>query len=603
MRQVLDDTLSLGAKNAVVHAFKKLVYNSLGKDFKSEDKNATSNTTIPPRYVAELDKDLYNKAVSLPEALTVSLDKTSNVDKYQYGIFAGGTVYKTLDGDIDENNKDVRKQEGWLILDRSSTEYALFVADSGTYIIAISSFTPTPIVKDFKPLYDKLSETKHTNTVTEDSVKPDTRFLESLAVTFRDDISDIVTSYTELEYSNTVTQSSSSSGSGSTSKFDFTLPMLSVVSADLRVKIYQAWLLYMQASMLWGDAVFLAMALKDRLDHLMGLNWLARKDKPADKLDIDELKWGAASDYAGNLEPVENPFGDAKRDTLYDDIQAIVYVLGKDLDATSPCDMLYSFQNPDEISYTTQAQYDAVQTRGTQQPLQYYNQANQVDLSFTLRWHADEARSMLKSDGSAYSLQDIAEVAESFTRPWDADGGNKGKLCMVVLPSIARIGYINSVNIKYDGDMIGSSVSVVAYDNVSEDYIANVDDDFYNGKSTNGKTEYGFNMLTITFGMLIVQDVTLQSEDANKGKVKLSLAKTSDRKRSLAKEYFSVAREDSEEGAADTSMSGILNTVGNALSNSLEIAETTVAIADAALRIGQAEANMVSAATEYFSSF
>lgn len=518
MRQVLDDTLSLGAKNAVVHAFKKLVYNSLGKDFKSEDKNATSNTTIPPRYVAELDKDLYNKAVSLPEALTVSLDKTSNVDKYQYGIFAGGTVYKTLDGDIDENNKDVRQQEGWLILDRSSTEYALFVADSGTYIIAISSFTPTPIVKDFKPLYDKLSETKHTNTVTEDSVKNDKQHIGALAVTYRDDVSNIVTSYTEEEYSYTEdvshqAESGSSSGSGgggddpggSTSyvekEYGKILPLLSSIDACAKVKLYQAWLLFMNAALLWESAILLKENLEDRLKRLTDDN---------------------AGIYGLYPKQLESKI-DSRLRNSFEEVQAVVYVIKDDTKVSSVDDVKYAdgtdflmcYQTPETISYTSQANYEPVSTRGSQIPLQYYNNANQIDLSFTLKWHIDEVKTFVNNNnlGEYFyrdGFQTITQIADSFTRPWDADGANKRKLCKVILPSITHIGYITSVQIQYSGDMVGSRLGILKSGTqgtaISGDDMLSAND---NGEAFNSPTEYGYNMLEITFNMIVVQDINL----------------------------------------------------------------------------------------------
>ena len=621
MRQVLENTLSLGAKNSVVHAFKKLVYHSLGMTFKSEDKNASNDSSIPPRYIAELDKDLYSKAVSLPEAATVSLDSDID-DKLKYGEFSGGSVYKTLDGDIDENNKDVRAQEGWLILDRSSNDYAIFVAESDTYIIAIKSFTPKPIVKDFMPLYIKLNESiRHSHSTVEDSIKADTKFTDSLAVTYRYDVSDIVTSYTEQEYTNTASDSAfvyNSSGSGGSSggsgrtprdKFSLEFPMLSVISSDLKVQIYKAWLLYMQAVLLYGDFIFFGLSLKDRINKLKNAEWDAYKqEKIKQNYESEFNKDGYYGVYPGQIGPVPQA---ARSNDAINEVQTVIYVLDpstSDLkapsnsyyfdDNNSAVGVLYCFQTPESIGYNVQSSYETVTTRGTQQPLQYYNQANQVDLSFTLKWHIDEVKSLQNGAGVSYSLQDIARISEWYTRPWDTGGGNRGKLCKVILPSIARVGYITSANISYSGDMYGDVVGSI-----------NKDRKMDNG-SGNNYAEYGYNVLEVTFTMVVVQDIDLTMmsswEDYQYGEPALETNSFSDTFKDKAKDLLVRGDGKTDQGLStayydrEIDYSDNLGAYALGASNALEIAKLSADIATAGIDLAKAEVNMANAAADFF---
>ena len=511
MKQVLDDTLSLGAKNAVVHSFKKLVYHSSGEDFKSEDKNANSDTSLPARHIAELDKDLKNKAVALPECGSVSFEYIEDSSKFKYGTFAGGVVYSTLDGDIDENNKNVRSQDGWLIQDRSSDKYAIFTTDDNTYIIATNKFTPKQIIKDFTPLYNKLSEqVKNSNSATEDSVKYDTKYIGALAVDYRDDVSDIVTGFTEKEY-----QSIADGQSGSTSyterdagSFSKTHTLLSEIDSCGRVKLYQAWLIYMHAMLLFDDAVLKSLSIAERIENL----------KESDS--------GIYGVYPAVVNE-GNSSVNARKNTALNEVNAIIYVIddalannsksvselndGAKLDTFNGLDVLFCYQSPESLSNTAQANFESVYTRGTQQPIQYYNMANQMELSFTLKWHIDEVRTFTRDSAGTKGvngLQEIAEIAESYTRPWDANGSNKRKLCKVILPSITHIGYITSAQIQYSGDFTGSNVGILKTNELGLG-------DYGDFDSIASPTEYGFTMLEVTFSMIIVKDITLKPVDGS----------------------------------------------------------------------------------------
>lgn len=516
MKQVLDDTLSLGAKNAVVHSFKKLVYHSSGEDFKSENKNANSDTQLPARHIAELDKDLYDKAAALPECGSVSFEYIDDSSKFKYGTFAGGVVYSTLDGDIDENNKDVRSQDGWLIQDRSSDKYAIFTTDDKTYIIAVNKFTPKQIIKDFTPLYNKLSEqVKNSNSATEDSVKYDTKYIGALAVDYRNDVSDIVTGFTEKEYQNIADGQSGSTSyterdAGSFSK---THALLSEIDSCGRVKLYQAWLIYMHAMLLFDDAVLKSLSIAERIENLKDSN---------------------SGIYGVYPKLVEHTVSKFSRNSALNEIQAIVYAIpdnavstdyvknyyDKDKGGTSGndiwggIDILMCYQTPETLSYTAQASYESATTRGTQQPIQYYNMANQIDFSFSLKWHIDEINTFFKHNGGqldeAYysnGLQDIAEIAENLTRPWDVNGSNKRKLCNVILPSISRIGYITSAQVTYSGDMTGGYAGVLKGTELTAEGIGS---DVAQNYSIPPVSEYGYNMIEITFNMIVVKDVVLK---------------------------------------------------------------------------------------------
>lgn len=526
MRKMLDDTLSLYANNVYVYLFKRLVYDAAHEEL---PKNENGERT------AILDMDLYSKAINLPEAETVTFEKISENSNIKYGKFSGGTVYKTFNGDIDEEKKNVAECEGWLILDNSSEEYALFNTNNDeTYIISKSSFTARELVKDFSPLYEKLNSlAKNENSKNKYLVENDTDYVTSQAVTFRDGLSNAITDYTKGEY-NIVTSASS----GSTdyheqdgSRYDKAMAVLGHIDTCGKVKLYQAWLMYMDAMLLWEELAIFGKSAADRLEMLNNGNAEIR---------------GAHGVYPAQLDRLK---GKEAYKTAMSEVQAVIYAIPdenakKDLakETDSVIDPLLCYQNPESLSYTAAAQYEPVQTRGTQMPVQYYNMANAMELSFTLKWHIDEISTFVGDGDKPYyanGLASVAEIAERLTRPWevkgegDAVGSNKRKLCQVILPSIVARGYITQANITYSGDMTGTSAGIIKSkaedagqhdglgglvgaltieNNKKSSYsIGNVDDTGF------GFTTYGYTQLEVTFNMILVKDVTLLPVKGDEG--------------------------------------------------------------------------------------
>jgi hypothetical protein len=174
---------------------------------------------------------------------------------------------------------------------------------------------------------------------------------------------------------------------------------------------------------------------------------------------------------------------------------------------------LFCYQQPDSVSFTSSAGYEAVAPRGTQQPFQFYTGANAMTLSFTLRWHIDEVRTFAISKDRHISLQEIADIADSFTRPWGIDNGGslQQKLCKVILPGVSEIGYITQAQINYTGDMSGSYIT-------GSGVLTGND----GSAKTNGTiTDYFYSQLEVTFELLMVRDIKLLS--AAQGKIQYSI--------------------------------------------------------------------------------
>ena len=161
--------------------------------------------------------------------------------------------------------------------------------------------------------------------------------------------------------------------------------------------------------------------------------------------------------------------------------------------------ILYCFQKPESVSYNAAASFDTVSPRGSQQPFQFYASANAIDLGFTLDFHIDEVRTLKKANGGHYSLQDIADIAENFTRPWiaESDGGNvnsvKPKVVKVVLPGVSEIGYMTQANITYSGDMTGDMTQGGGLASMSKGVLTN----------------YHYTQLQISFTLVLLKDIKL----------------------------------------------------------------------------------------------
>lgn len=474
---VLEDRLlSLGAKNSTVYAFEQLVNNSIG--INSNNSQNRSNNTLPVRRIAELTQELYDKAASLPEAQSVSFKYLTNASKFQYGNFKGGSTYKTFSGDVDSSNKNAKPQQGWIIIDRSSSEYCLFTNNGKSLIIAIADFEPTPIIEDFTPLYEKLCQQKYSGSNT-GLHADDIRSAYALAVTFRLDVSNLLTN-----------------------------------------KLYQAWLIFMNAYRLVGEFSLLIKKLKGEKTKNIENSY---QDGPLEfNLDYktDPKSFGIYP------KQIKGFYDETHKDSVYNELQAIIYDLPGGGNSSSPAwslnephmEQLLCYQQPESISYTSSAGFEAVTARGTQQPFQFYTNANEIRLSFTLAWHIDELRTFAKKDGNYYTLQDVANIAENFTRPWESGDSLTPKLCKVILPGISEIGYITQAQIEYSGDMTGDGLT--DFSGLLSDITYGSNNNTEENFRYNSVTNYHYTEIKISFELLIVKEIKLFSEEsakANKG--------------------------------------------------------------------------------------
>lgn len=461
---ILDyNKLCLDAKNETVYAFETLVDQALGYASSKLDNANISGTTA--HIVSKFTKDLYDKVQSVSEINTIELPKSLITgDDYIYAKFIGSNIYKSLDGTIDQLAKMSNKL-GWITLDNLSSDYAFLKNTVGTYIVSLSDIKPESIITDFQALYDKLQETRFAGS---DRFFNDINTALSLVVTYRNIIApsvanteqdDIIT-HTETDQICTLTDFKHHTLGESPSQALLQMP---IISDD-------------------------------------------KNNEQQYKLDNYKLK--KVPDYFHgvypkqiSVQPLESSLAFNKN--AVNEIQAIIYDLPeyneKNYSNGKSYSILYCFQKPESVSYNAAASFDTVSPRGSQQPFQFYASANAIDLSFTLDFHIDEVRSLKKANGGHYSLQDIADIAENFTRPWiaESDGGNvnsvKPKVVKVVLPGVSEIGYMTQANITYSGDMTG--------DMTQGGGLASMN----NGVLTN----YHYTQLQISFTLVLLKDIKL----------------------------------------------------------------------------------------------
>lgn len=462
---ILDyNKLCLDAKNETVYAFETLVDQALG--YASSKLDAINISDATAHIVSKFTKDLYDKVQTVSEINTIELPKSLITgDDYIYAKFIGSNIYKSLDGTIDQLAKMSNKL-GWITLDNLSSDYAFLKNTVGTYIVSLSDIKPESIITDFQALYDKLQETRFAGS---DRFFNDINTALSLVVTYRNIIApsvanteqdDIIT-HTETDQICTLT--------------DFKHHTL-------------------------GESPSPALLQKPIISDDKNT------EQPQYKLDNYKLK--KVPDYFHgvypkqiSVQPLESSL--AFNQNAVNEIQAIIYDLPeyneKNYSNGKSYSILYCFQKPESISYNAAASFDTVSPRGSQQPFQFYASANAIDLSFTLDFHIDEVRSLKKANGGHYSLQDIADIAENFTRPWiaESDGGNvnsvKPKVVKVVLPGVSEIGYMTQANITYSGDMTG--------DMTQGGGLASMN----NGVLTN----YHYTQLQISFTLVLLKDIKL----------------------------------------------------------------------------------------------
>lgn len=541
--------LSLGSKNSTVDAFKILVDESLGVSAEAKQKDVTS--TLPQKYESELDKELYDKAVGLPEAKTVSFKYLDNKSDIRYGVFKGKNIYKDFNGTIDSSTKGTGNQSGWVILDRSSDLYCLFVnyGSNTSIIISLADFEVQQIIEDFSPLYDKLKQRKYEF---DDSFIDDTHLSTSLAVSMKDYIADIL-SERKSDDDTSAFKASSSGDIGSTS-----WDKLPTGEIAIRSKLFNIWKAYMAAYMTVGEFSLLIHRSKNGQFY-----------QDARSFDIFPV-----SQYQNFVD--NRKLSDFSKLSI---VQAVVYDIPEYFGSTDGAagnkiarNILPCFQQPESVSYTASSSYESVSPRGSQVPYQYYQNANQIEISFELKWHVDELRAI----SDIVSLEDIEVIAENFQRPWETESGSLvPKVCGVILPGISRIGYISSVNVTYTGSMTGQYVSGVSR-RLGSDSVLNQD--------TVGEfcTDYHYSELTVSFTMILLEDVKLQKTTNSLDELQYTLAAG----RVLANELSKAAA-----GLEEDDSLAMLQKVANGAATAAQLA---TGLADASKQMAQAALDFTS---------
>ena len=462
---ILDyNKLCLDAKNETVYAFETLVDQALGYASSKLDAINISDATV--QNVSKFTKELYDKVQSVSEINATELPKSLITSgDYIYAKFIGSNIYKSLDGTIDQLAKMSNKL-GWITLDNLSSEYVFLKNTVGNYIVSLSDIKPESIITDFHALYDKLQETRFAGS---DRFFNDINTALSLATTYRNIIApnianteqdDIIT-HTETDQICTLTDFKHYTLGESPSPGLLQMP----ISSD-------------------------------------------DNSTEQSQYKLDDYKLKKVPDYFHgvypkqiSVQPLESSL--AFNQNAVNEIQAIIYDLPeyneKNYSNGKSYSILYCFQKPESVAYNAAASFDTVSPRGSQQPFQFYASANAIDLGFTLDFHIDEVRTLKKANGGHYSLQDIADIAENFTRPWiaESDGGNvnsvKPKVVKVVLPGVSEIGYMTQANITYSGDMTGDMTQGGGLASMSKGVLTN----------------YHYTQLQISFTLVLLKDIKL----------------------------------------------------------------------------------------------
>ena len=486
---ILDyNKLCLDAKNETVYAFETLVDQTLGYVSSKLDDIKISGVTV--HNISKFTKDLYDNVQTVSEINTTVhnvskftkelYDKVQTVSEinitelpkalitsgdYIYAKFIGSNIYKSLDGTIDQLAKMSNKL-GWITLDNLSSEYVFLKNTVGNYIVSLSDIKPESIITDFHALYDKLQETRFAGS---DRFFNDINTALSLVTTYRNIIApnianteqdDIIT-HTETDQICTLTDFKHYTLDESPSPGLLQMP----ISSD-------------------------------------------DNSTEQSQYKLDNYKLKKVPDYFHgvypkqiSVQPLESSL--AFNQNAVNEIQAIIYDLPeyneKNYSNGKSYSILYCFQKPESVSYNAAASFDTVSPRGSQQPFQFYASANAIELGFTLDFHIDEVRTLKKANGGHYSLQDIADIAENFTRPWiaESDGGNvnsvKPKVVKVVLPGVSEIGYMTQANITYSGDMTGDMTQGGGLASMSKGVLTN----------------YHYTQLQISFTLVLLKDIKL----------------------------------------------------------------------------------------------
>lgn len=469
--------LCLGAKNETVYAFESLVDQALGYASSKLDNINISDTTA--HTVSKFTKDLYDKVQTVSEINITELPKSLIAgDDYIYAKFIGSNIYKSLDGTIDKLSKMSNKL-GWITLDNLSSAYAFLKNTAGTYIVSLSDIKPESIITDFQALYDKLQETRF---ALSDRFFNDYNSALSLVTTYRGVITDYIVNKDYEEWFAYLNQIHTLT--------DFKHFVLKYSSSLLQKSLGGIDVLGYNIGDVVSDGLY---SLTEDLPAYLS-------DKRNEKR-VPDYFYGIYPKQIGT-QPLESKLA-FNKDAI-NEIQAIVYDLPGYNDHSDPngdnniFSILYCFQQPENISYNANASFDNVSPRGSQQPFQFYASAQAIELSFTLKFHIDEVRSLKKPNGAHYSLQEIADIAENFQRPWLTEGAAginsvKPKVVKVILPGISEIGYMSSVGITYNGDMTGDMTKGGGLKSTEDGMLTN----------------YHYTQLDISFGFIVLKDIKL----------------------------------------------------------------------------------------------
>ena len=495
---------------------------NLTSDLENEYKKFKQTTES---VVTEFDFDLYAKVLKLPECQNVSFDYATGIASNLIGTFTGNKVFKdfegniktTINGAISQANSYISQasntisqissqsgnivsqlsgQVGKIILDPSSPEYALFTNNDITEIIALKDFNSESLISDFSDLYQNLLNSKFGRL---ENYIGDIRSAGSLFASFSEYTADDIIGVLPEQISsfagditNNVSNLWNSVSSDIYSNIDNFKSLIIPESSKSTLPIPDS------ASKLISGITTDNSVIGTASEIAKGVSNLTGKDSSSATNNIDPAKvTTSAHDVLLNKSNITN----SNNKSVYDLRQAYEEIDTAQVQATINYDgltnTLLCWQQPESISYSASAQFDGVPSRGTQQPFQFYNCANQITLGFELKWHIDELY-LYKSEYK--TLQDIANIAEDFTRPYEQGDSLMPKLCAVTLPSISEIGYITEAQISYSGAITSNN----PYNDAKNESLNNLE-------NNDSKVDYQYSTLTISFQLLIVKDIKLSS--------------------------------------------------------------------------------------------
>ena len=553
------------ATNNIINSATSTV-NSIKDDLNSEYKKFKQTAES---VVTEFDFDLYTKALKLPECQNVSFNYVEGLAGNLIGTFTGSKTYKDFNGTIESSingavsqlsgsissqlnnvtsqisgassqisgavtqlgNKfsgqlsgtisQVGGQIGKAILDPSAPGYAIFTNNDITEIISIDDFNPESLIDDFSDLYQTLLNNKFSKL---ENYTSDIKSLGSLFTSFSEFTSDDIIGTISDQF-NTFTGDLVDNVSGlwdsaSTDIFSTIDSFKNIVIPDTINST--------QTNLSIPDAANKFISTVTNSDDSTAHGSVSDIAK-----GVSDLTGKKTKSTTNNIKPINlDPDGDGWVDPNRGKYTHIAHSIYDAMDvaqvqATITYDGLKNpllcWQQPESISYSASAQFDGVPSRGTQQPFQFYNCANQITLGFELKWHIDE----LYLYNSQYkALQEIADIAEDFTRPYENGDSLIPKLCVVTLPSLSEIGYITEAQISYSGAMTGleeapysgDALDVTSGLHAKANYIYKKNDqtNISELKDIDYRTHvsnelYQYSTLTINFQLLIVKDIKLST--------------------------------------------------------------------------------------------